>query len=125
MGTRASPSGSRPSSATCSSSSSTQRRRGARIAGYGAPGKANTLLNHCGIRSDLIEYLVDRNPYKHGRFTPGAHIPIFAPEHLDEAPPDVIVIMPWNLRTEIGAQLDSHRERGARIVVAIPRLEDA
>ena len=91
-----------------------ERRRGSRIAGYGAPGKANTLLNHCGIRSDLIEYLVDRNPYKHGRFTPGTHIPILAPEHLDAAPPDVIVIMPWNLRDEIAAQLEQPpRARGA------------
>jgi SAM-dependent methyltransferase len=100
-----------------------ERRNGSRIAGYGAPGKANTLLSYCGIRTDLIEFLVDRNPYKHGRFTPGTHIPIFAPERLDDAHPDVILIMPWNLRHEIASQLAYTREWGARLVVAIPRLE--
>jgi SAM-dependent methyltransferase len=100
-----------------------ERRKGSRIAGYGAPGKANTLLNYCGIRTDLIEFVVDRNPYKHGRFTPGTHIPICPPERLDEARPDVILIMPWNLRNEIAAQLAYTREWGARLVVAIPRLE--
>jgi SAM-dependent methyltransferase len=100
-----------------------ERRKGSRIAGYGAPGKANTLLNYCGIRTDLVEFVVDRNPYKHGRFTPGTHIPIYNPERLDEARPDVILIMPWNLRNEIAAQLAYTREWGARLVVAIPRLE--
>lgn len=100
-----------------------ERRRGSRIAGYGAPGKANTLLNYCGIRTDLIDYLVDRNPYKHGRFTPGTHIPILPPEHLDRERPDVILIMPWNLRDEIAAQLAPHRDAGARLVVAIPDLQ--
>jgi SAM-dependent methyltransferase len=100
-----------------------ERRKGSRIAGYGAPGKANTLLNYCGIRTDLIEFLVDRNPYKHGRFTPGTHIPIYSREHLEEARPDVILIMPWNLRTEIAAQLAYTREWGARLCVAIPQLE--
>jgi SAM-dependent methyltransferase len=100
-----------------------ERRKGSRVAGYGAPGKANTLLNYCGIRTDLIEFLVDRNPYKQGRFTPGAHIPIYGPERLHEARPDVILIMPWNLRTEIATQLAYAREWGARLVVAIPSLE--
>jgi SAM-dependent methyltransferase len=100
-----------------------ERRRGSTIAGYGAPGKANTLLNYCGIRADLIEYLVDRNPYKHGRYTPGTHIPIFAPDHLAETRPDVIVIMPWNLREEIANQLSFTRAWGARLVVAIPGVE--
>ena len=100
-----------------------ERRRGSTIVGYGAPGKANTLLNYCGIRTDLIDFLVDRNPYKHGRYTPGTHIPIHPPSRLDEVRPDVILIMPWNLRDEIAAQLDEHRQRGARLVVAIPGLE--
>jgi SAM-dependent methyltransferase len=100
-----------------------ERRRGTTIAGYGAPGKANTLLNFCGIRTDLIDYLVDRNPYKQGRFTPGTHIPIFAPDHLTLTRPDVIVIMPWNLRDEIAAQLSFTRSWGARLVVAIPAVE--
>jgi SAM-dependent methyltransferase len=100
-----------------------ERRRGSTIAGYGAPGKANTLLNYCGIRTDLIDYLVDRNPYKHGRYTPGTHIPIFPPEHLSETRPDVIVILPWNLRDEIAEQLDFARRWGARLVVPIPNVE--
>lgn len=100
-----------------------ERRTGRRIAGYGAPGKANTLLNYCGIRTDLIDFLVDRNPYKHGRFTPGTHIPIHPPEHLDREQPDLILIMPWNLRDEIAAQLAAHQARGARLVVAIPGLQ--
>jgi SAM-dependent methyltransferase len=100
-----------------------ERRHGSRIAGYGAPGKGNTLLNYCGIRTDLVEFLVDRNPYKHGRYTPGTHIPIFAPEHLADARPDVILIMPWNLRDEIAGQLAYARAWGARLVVAIPELE--
>lgn len=100
-----------------------ERRRGSRIAGYGAPGKANTLLNYCGIRTDLIDFLVDRNPYKHGRFTPGTHIPILAPEHLERERPDVILIMPWNLRDEIAAQLAARRDAGARLVIAIPELQ--
>ena len=73
-------------------------RKGATVAGYGAPGKGNTLLNHCGVRSDLLEYTVDRNPFKHGKFLPGTHIPIHPVEHLAETKPDYIVIMPWNLR---------------------------
>ena len=93
------------------------------VVGYGAPGKGNTLLNHCGIRSDLIKFAVDRNPLKHGRFLPGTHIPIHPTERLAEARPDYVVIMPWNLRTEIAAQLSYVREWGGRLVVALPELE--
>jgi hypothetical protein len=99
------------------------RRDGRRVAAYGAPGKGNTLLNHCGIRPDLLSYAVDRNPYKHGRFLPGTHIPIHPVEKLDEDRPDVIVIMPWNLRAEITDQLAYTREWGADLVVALPHLE--
>ena len=99
------------------------RRAGKRVAAYGAPGKGNTLLNHCGIRADLISYAVDRNPYKHGRFLPGTHIPIHPVEKLDEDRPDVIVIMPWNLRAEITEQLSYTRVWGAELVVALPHLE--
>jgi C-methyltransferase C-terminal domain/Putative zinc binding domain/Methyltransferase domain len=98
-------------------------RKGASVAGYGAPGKGNTLLNHCGIRSDLIEYTVDRNPFKHGKFLPGTHIPIHPVDRLTETRPDYIVIMPWNLREEIGAQLAYTREWGAQLVVALPELQ--
>ena len=100
-----------------------ERSKGSTIAGYGAPGKANTLLNYCGIRSDLVEYLVDRNPYKHGRYTPGTHIPIYPPERLAETRPDVILILPWNLRDEIAEQLSFTRSWGARLAVPIPRIE--
>jgi predicted TPR repeat methyltransferase len=101
-----------------------QQRTGRRVAGYGAPGKANTLLNYCGIRPDLLEFTVDRNPYKHGRFTPGTRIPIFEPDRLIEARPDVVWILPWNLRSEIMAQLgDAVSGWGGSFLVAIPALE--
>ena len=99
------------------------RREGRRVAGYGAPGKGNTLLNYCGIRSDLLEFTVDRNPYKQGRYLPGTRIPILPPEAIGERKPDDILILPWNLREEIVAQLAQVREWGARFVVPIPRLE--
>ena len=99
------------------------RNEGLTVAGYGAPGKANTFLNYCGIRSDLVAYTVDRNPYKHGRFTPGTHIPIHDPEKLRETRPDVVWIRPWNLRAEIAQQLDYVREWGGRLVVPLPRVE--
>jgi len=97
--------------------------RGRRVVAYGAPGKGNTLLNYCGIRTDLIEYAVDRNPYKHGRFTPGTHIPIFAPDRLAETRPDYILILPWNLKDEIIAQLAYARDWGAQFVVPIPQVQ--
>jgi SAM-dependent methyltransferase len=100
-----------------------RRRDGARIAGYGAPGKGNTLLNYCGIRTDLLEYTVDRNPYKQGQYLPGTHIPIHHPDALAEHRPDYILILPWNLKDEIVAQLEYAREWGARFVIPIPRVE--
>lgn len=99
------------------------RSVGKRIAGYGAPGKGNTLLNYCGIRTDFIEFTVDRNPYKHGKFLPGTHIPIFPPEHLAEAKPDYVLILPWNLRKEIQAQLSFISDWGGAFVIPIPRLQ--
>ena len=93
------------------------------VAGYGAPGKGNTLLNHCGIRSDLLSYTVDRSPVKQGKFLPGTHIPIHAPERLAETQPDYILVLPWNLRDEITAQLDYVRSWGGRLVFPIPALE--
>lgn len=101
-----------------------RRREGKRIAGYGAPGKGNTLLNYCGIRTDLLAYTVDRNPYKQGRFLPGSRIPILHPDVLEQDRPDYILILPWNLKQEIAAQLDYAREWGARFVVPIPRVEE-
>jgi len=96
------------------------KRRGKRIVGYGAPGKGNTLLTYCSIRTDFIDFTVDRNPYKHGRFLPGTHIPIFPPEHLDQAKPDYVFILPWNLKDEIMAQLSHVRGWGGRFIVPIP-----
>ena len=99
------------------------KRQGKTVAGYGAPGKGNTLLNYCGIRTDLLAFTVDRNPYKHARFTPGTQIPIFAPEKLAEAKPDYVLILPWNLRTEIAKQLAYVKGWGGRLVVPIPEVQ--
>ncbi len=96
------------------------KRGGKRIAGYGAPGKGNTLLNYCGIRRDFIDFTVDRNPYKQGKFLPGSHIPILAPEHIERERPDCILILPWNLKDEITRQLAHTREWGAKFIVPIP-----
>jgi hypothetical protein len=99
------------------------KQEGKSIAGYGAPGKGNTLLNYCGIRTDFLDYTVDRNVYKHGRFLPGTRIPIFHPDRIGETRPDYILILPWNLKEEIMAQLAYTREWGARCVVPIPQVE--
>ena len=99
------------------------KRKGHSIAGYGAPGKGNTLLNYCGIRTDFLDYTVDRNPYKHGRFLPGTHIPIFPPEKIRETKPDFVMILPWNLKDEIREQLSYIREWGGKFVVPIPQVE--
>ena len=90
----------------------TAAREGRSVAGDGAPGKGNTLLNHCGIRSDLLSYTVDRSPVKQGRYLPGTHIPIYAPERLAETRPDYILVLPWNLRQEISSQLGYVRSWG-------------
>ena len=99
------------------------RDQGKRVVGYGAPGKGNTLLNYCGIRTDLIEFTVDCNPYKHGRFLPGTHIPVHPPEALDAARPDYVFILPWNLRDEIAEQLAHVREWGGKFVAPIPGID--
>lgn len=97
-------------------------RDGKRVAAYGAPGKGNTLLNYCGIRPDLLAYAVDRNPYKHGRFTPGTRIPILPPEHLDADRPDLVLVLPWNLRAELTEQLAHVGQWGGRLVFPLPEL---
>ncbi len=97
-------------------------KEGKRVAGYGAPGKSATLLNYCGIGKDLIEYTVDRSPYKQGRFLPGSRIPIFHPDRIRETKPDYVVILPWNLKDEIMEQLRFIREWGGRFVVPIPKV---
>jgi len=95
---------------------------GKSLAGYGAPGKGNTLLNYCGIRTDFLDYTVDRNPYKHGKYLPGTHIPIFPPEKIFETKPDYVLILPWNLKDEIMSQLAHIRSWGAKFVVPIPQV---
>ena len=88
---------------------------GKTICGYGAPGKGNTLLNYCGIGTDFLDFTVDRNPYKHGRFTPGTHIPILPVEAIDEAKPDYVLILPWNLKDEIVRADAPHRRLGRQV----------
>jgi hypothetical protein len=97
---------------------------GRTVVGYGAPGKGNTLLNHCGIRPDILPYTVDRNPYKHGRFTPGTRIPIHPPGRIAEDKPDYVLVLPWNLRAELTDQLSYVGEWGGRLVFPIPTLEE-
>jgi SAM-dependent methyltransferase len=96
------------------------KNRGKTIAGYGAPGKGNTLLNYCGIRTDLFEYTVDRNPYKQNTFTPGTHIPIHSPDRIRDTKPDYLFILPWNLKEEIISQMSFIREWGGKFIVPIP-----
>jgi SAM-dependent methyltransferase len=99
------------------------RSVGASVVGYGAPGKGNTLLNYCGIRTDFLDYTVDRNPYKHGKYLPGTRIPIYAPEKIAETKPQYVLILPWNLRNEITKQLAYVRDWGGQLVVPIPEVE--
>ena len=99
------------------------KRAGKTVVGYGAPGKGNTLLNYCGIRQDFLDYLVDRNPYKQGKFTPGTRIPIFDPDRIRETRPDYVFILPWNLTDEITGQLTYVREWGGKFVVPIPKVK--
>jgi len=95
------------------------------VVGYGAPGKGNTLLNYCGIRPDLLEYTVDRNPYKHGRFTPGTRIPILDPKQIEKDRPDVVLALPWNLEAELTEQLRYITEWGGELVFPLPSLHSA
>ena len=99
------------------------KRMGKTVAGYGAPGKGNILLNYCGITRDLIEFTVDRNPIKQGKYTPGSHIPIFPTEKIGERRPDYLLILPWNLREEIMEQMSWIREWGGRFVIPIPAVQ--
>jgi SAM-dependent methyltransferase len=99
------------------------KREGKSIAGYGAPGKGNTLLNYCGIRTDFIDYTVDRNPYKQGKFLPGTRIPILSPSAIADTRPDYVLILPWNIKDEIMTQLSYIRDWGGRFLVPIPKLQ--
>jgi SAM-dependent methyltransferase len=97
-------------------------RLGKSVAGYGAPGKSATLLHYCGIGKDLIQFTVDRSPYKQGRFLPGSHIPIYHPDRIREAKPDYVIILPWNLKDEIMKQLEFIRDWGGKFVIPIPKV---
>ena len=99
-----------------------EQRAGRTVAGYGAPAKGNTLLNFCGVRSDLLAYTVDRSPHKQGLFLPGTRIPILGPDHIRATRPDVVLILPWNLRQEVMEQMADVRSWGGRFAVAIPEL---
>jgi hypothetical protein len=90
--------------------------------GYGAPGKGNTLLNYCGIRTDFLDYTVDRSPIKQGTFTPGTHIPILDPSEIQSSKPDLVLILPWNLHQEISEGASYIREWGGKFVVPIPEV---
>jgi len=93
------------------------------IVGYGAPAKGNTLLNYCGIRSDFIDYTVDRSPHKQGHFLPGTHIPIHHPDKVKETKPDYLLILPWNLKDEVMEQMRYIRDWGGRFLVPIPEVQ--
>lgn len=99
------------------------RRRGKRVAAYGAPGKGNTLLNYCGIRTDFVDYTVDRSPHKQGRFLPGSRIPILHPDYITTTQPDYLLILPWNLREEIMQQQAHIRTWGGKFVTPIPDVK--
>lgn len=99
------------------------KESGKSVVGYGAPAKGNTLLNFCGVRSDLLDYTVDLSPHKQGMFLPGSHIPIYAPAKIAETKPDFVLILPWNLRDEIMTQMAHIRDWGGRFVAPIPELK--
>jgi SAM-dependent methyltransferase len=92
------------------------------VVAYGAPGKGNTLLNYCGIRTDFIDYAADKNSYKQGRYLPGTHIPIVHPERISETRPDYILILPWNIKEEIMTELRYTTAWGARFIIPIPEV---
>ena len=98
--------------------------QGKKIAGYGAPGKGNTFLNYCGISVDFLSFTVDKNPFKHGKFLPGSRIPIFDVDKIMEEKPDYILILPWNLKKEIAAQLAYTQAWGCKLLVAIPHMQE-
>lgn len=98
------------------------KENGKSIAAYGAPAKGNTLLNYCGVRTDFIDYAVDRSPHKQGMYLPGTHIPIYEPDHIFKTKPDYLLILPWNLRDEIVQQMSGIRQWGGQFVVPIPEV---
>ena len=98
------------------------KRAGKKVVGYGAPAKGNTLLNYCGVRTDLLDYTVDRSPHKQGMFLPGTHIPVFHPDRIAETRPDYVLVLPWNLKDEIVEQMAHIRSWDGQFVVPIPKV---
>jgi hypothetical protein len=98
------------------------KREGKKVVAYGAAAKASTLLNFCGVRTDLVDYLVDRSPYKQGHWLPGVHIPIYDPERIKTDKPDYVMILAWNLKDEVMAQMAFIRDWGGKFVVPIPKI---
>ena len=99
------------------------KQEGKRVVGYGAPAKGNTLLNYCGVRTDFVNYTVDRSPHKQGHFLPGVRIPVYAPDEIRRTRPDYVLILPWNLREEVMQQMSHIREWGGKFVVPIPEVK--
>ena len=100
-----------------------QKFKGNQIVGYGAAAKGNTLLNYCGIKRDLIDFVVDASPHKIGRFLPGSHIPVVAADELKKSKPDYVLILPWNIKTEIMKQLHYIGEWGGKFIIPIPDIK--
>jgi len=101
----------------------TQKRANKKVAAYGAAAKGNTLLNYCGVKNDLISFVVDANPHKQNTFLPASHIPVVNEQHLKDEKPDYVIILPWNLKDEITHQLSYIKEWGGQFVIPIPQLE--
>jgi hypothetical protein len=99
------------------------KEKGSSVVCYGAAAKGNTLLNYCGIREDFVDYVVDKNPHKQGRFLPGTHIPIYSPERIMGTKPDYVLILPWNIQDEVIEQMSGVREWGGKFVVPIPEVK--
>jgi hypothetical protein len=99
-----------------------QKRKGKKIIAYGAAAKGNTLLNYCGIKKDLIPFVVDASPYKQGKYLPGSHIPVFSEAEIEKTRPDFVIILPWNIKDEIMAQLEYIRKWGGQFVTPIPKV---
>ena len=99
------------------------KEKGKSVVGYGAPAKGNTLLNYCGVRTDFLDFTVDRSPYKQGQLLPGVRIPIFHPDKIKETKPDYVLILPWNIRDEVMQQMSFVREWGGMFVVPIPEVK--
>ena len=100
-----------------------KKKQGRNVAAYGAAAKGNTLLNYCGVKNDLISYVVDANPHKQNKFLPASHIPVVNEEHLKNDKPDFVIILPWNLKDEIVSQLHYIKDWGGRFVIPIPALQ--